>query len=133
MADAVSWFLIERGWHVVDRDGEEVGTVDEITGDENADIFDGLSVRSGLFSDARYVPSEQVDEITEGTVKLSVTRADGRGAPGVHGAAREPRDLGGEGEPDRPCRRAVRRRKRRAATVELVAAAVRPLVQAFRP
>lgn len=76
MADAVSWFLIERGWHVVDRDGEEVGTVDEITGDENADIFDGLSVRSGLFSDARYVPSEQVDEITEGTVKLSVTRAE---------------------------------------------------------
>ena len=76
MADPVSWFLIERGWRVVDRDGEEVGTVDEVTGDENADIFDGLAVRSGLFADARYVPSEQVDEIVEGTVKLALTRAE---------------------------------------------------------
>ncbi len=74
MADPVSWFLIEKGWRVVDRDGEEVGTVEEVTGDENADIFDGLSISSGLFSHARYVPSEQVDEITEGTVKLALTK-----------------------------------------------------------
>ncbi len=74
MADPVSWFVIERGWRVLDSEGEEVGTVDEVTGDENADIFDGLSIRSGLFSDARYVPSEQVDEITDGTVKLALTK-----------------------------------------------------------
>jgi len=74
VADPVSWFVIERGWRVLDRDGEEVGTVDEVTGDENADIFDGLSIRSGLFSDTRYVPSEQVDEITDGTVKLALTK-----------------------------------------------------------
>jgi hypothetical protein len=76
MADPVSWFLIERGWRVVDRDGEEVGTDEEVTGDENADIFDGLAVRSGLFADTRYVPSEQVDEIVEGTVKLALTGAE---------------------------------------------------------
>ena len=76
MADPVSWFVMERGWRVVDRDGEEVGTVDEILGDENADIFDGLSVRSGALTDARYVPSEQVEEITEGTVRLGLTRAE---------------------------------------------------------
>jgi hypothetical protein len=76
VADPVSWFLIERGWRVLDRDGHEVGTVEEVTGDENADIFDGLSVRSGFFTDVRYVPSERVDEITEGTVKLSLTRAE---------------------------------------------------------
>ncbi len=74
MADPVSWFLIERGWRVLDRDGEEVGTVDEVTGDENVDIFDGLSISSGFFGGARYVPSEQVDEITEGTVKLALTK-----------------------------------------------------------
>ena len=136
MADPVSWFLIERGWRVVDRDGEEVGTVEEVTGDQNADIFDGLSVRSGLFADARYVPSEQVDEIVEGTVKLALTRGRGRGAAGVRGAARKPRDLVRAGEHDRPRRRAVRRRERRAATVELVAPAVRPLAllgSAFHP
>jgi hypothetical protein len=74
LADPVSWFLIERGWQVVDRDGEEVGTVDEVTGDENADIFDGLSVSSGFFSNPRYVPAEQVAEITEGRIALSISR-----------------------------------------------------------
>ena len=76
MADPVSWFVIERGWRVVDRDGEEVGTVDEVTGDENADIFDGLSLQSGFFSDARYVPSEHVAEITDGTVRLDLARKE---------------------------------------------------------
>ena len=76
MADPVSWFVVERGWQVVDRDGEEVGTVDEVTGDENADIFDGLSLSGGFFSEPRYVPSEQVAEITEGRIVLRVSRAE---------------------------------------------------------
>ena len=33
VADPVSWKVIERGWHVFDADGNEVGKVDEITGD----------------------------------------------------------------------------------------------------
>jgi hypothetical protein len=74
--DPVSWFVIERGWKVVDRDGEEVGTVDEVTGDENADIFDGLSVSGGFFSKPRYVPSEQVAEITDGRIMLSLSRSE---------------------------------------------------------
>jgi hypothetical protein len=76
VADPVSWFVVERGWQVVDRDGEEVGKVDEVTGDENADIFDGLSVSGGFFSESRYVPSEQVAEITEGRIVLSLSRAE---------------------------------------------------------
>ena len=76
MADPVSWFVVERGWQVVDRDGQQVGTVDEITGDENADIFDGLSVSGGFFSEPRYVPSEQVGEITDGRIELRLSRAE---------------------------------------------------------
>jgi hypothetical protein len=75
MADPVSWLVMERGWRVVDRDGNDVGTVDEVLGDENADIFDGLSVRGGALTNARYVPSEHVGEITEGNVRLDLTRA----------------------------------------------------------
>ena len=48
MPDPVSWFLVERGWKVVGRDGAELGTVEEALGDENADIFDGLAVAIGL-------------------------------------------------------------------------------------
>jgi hypothetical protein len=72
VADPVSWFLIERGWHIFGSDGSELGTVEETVGDSQLDIFDGLTVATGLLSKARYVPAEQVDEIVEGTVKLSI-------------------------------------------------------------
>jgi hypothetical protein len=72
--DPVSWLLIERGWKAFAPDGEEIGTVEEVAGDENADIFDGLAVATGRFSKARYVPAEQVGEIREGEVHLTLSR-----------------------------------------------------------
>ena len=75
MADPVSWLLIEAGWKVLATDGSEVGEVDEVVGDSNADIFDGLAIATTRFGKPRYVPSEQVAEITEGTVRLSLTTA----------------------------------------------------------
>jgi hypothetical protein len=65
MADPVSWLLIERGWEVVDASGEPVGRVDEVRGDEGADIFDGLVVTG------TYVPAEQVGTIVDGRVTLA--------------------------------------------------------------
>lgn len=73
---AVSWKAIQHGWRVRSSDGEDVGVVFLVVGDENADIFDGLSVSGGFFSDPRYVPSEQVAEITEGRIELRVSRAE---------------------------------------------------------
>src|SRR6478672_10558733 len=75
MGDPVSWLMIEAGWKVLASDGREVGQVDEVVGDSNADIFDGLAIATSTFGKPRYVPSEQVDEITEGTVRLSLTPA----------------------------------------------------------
>ncbi|HEU5362778.1 MAG TPA: DUF2171 domain-containing protein [Gaiellaceae bacterium] len=75
MADPVSWLMIEPGWQVVDAQGEEVGRIEAVTGDSNADIFDGLSIASGMFARPKYVPAEQVAEITQGTVRLSLDRA----------------------------------------------------------
>jgi hypothetical protein len=76
MADPVSWFVIERGWEVVDRDGEKVGRIEETVGDSNADIFDGLSIETSLLGRPRYVPAEQVAEITDGRVRLALSRAE---------------------------------------------------------
>ena len=76
MADPVSWFVIERGWEVVDRDGAKIGQVEETLGDENADIFHGLSVATSLVGAPRFVPAEQVAEIEEGRVQLSLTSAE---------------------------------------------------------
>jgi len=74
MSDPVSWFLIESGWKVVDTEGEEVGSVDEIVGDSSDDIFNGLSISTSLLGRPRYVPSEQVGSITEGQVQLTISK-----------------------------------------------------------
>ena len=72
MADPVSWKVVERGWAVVANDGEEVGSVDQVLGSADADIFDGLAVGGGLLSKPTYVPAERVGPIEEGTVHLSI-------------------------------------------------------------
>src|SRR5437870_10763594 len=72
--DPVSWFVIESGWKVVDTEGQDVGSVDEVVGDSGDDIFNGLSVSTGLLSRPVYVPSEQVGQITQGRVQLKLTK-----------------------------------------------------------
>ena len=74
MADPVAWILIETGWKVLAADGSRVGEVDEVVGDSGADIFDGLAIATSMFGKPRYVPAEQVSEITEGSIRLALTR-----------------------------------------------------------
>jgi hypothetical protein len=86
---AVSWKLIEHGWAVVSSDGEQVGVVFLVVGDENADIFDGLAVthHGGFafhnFADLpHYVEASQVGEIDDsGRVSLTITADEARHLP----------------------------------------------------
>jgi uncharacterized protein YrrD len=71
--DPVAWLMIEPGLKVVDADGDQVGRVEEVVGDQNADIFSGLLISTGLFSGHRFVPAEQVGVITEEEVHLRLT------------------------------------------------------------
>jgi len=71
--DPVAWTMIEHGWSVCDATGNEIGKVGELTGDENHDIFDGLTVNTGVLGGAKYVPSERVKEIRTGVVMLDVS------------------------------------------------------------
>ncbi len=73
MTDPVSWLLIRPGWKVLASDQTEVGEVDEVAGDDSIDIFDGLAIATSAFGKPRYVPSEQIGEITEGYVHLTLT------------------------------------------------------------
>ena len=91
MPDPVSWFVIDRGWEVVGGDGSKLGTVEEVLGDTALDIFDGLSIATGLLGKPRYVPAELVQEIVEGSVRLSIgqdelERLDEYDRPGHAGA-----------------------------------------------
>jgi hypothetical protein len=74
MADPVSWLLIEPGWKVLDPSGKEIGRVEEVLGDSSADIFDGLSVATGILGRPRYVPAEAVASIVEGSVQLAIDK-----------------------------------------------------------
>lgn len=76
MPDPVSWMMIEQGWSVVDSEGNDVGRIDEVLGDEEADIFNGLNILKGAIGTKTYVPAEVVGEIVEGRVQLTLTKDD---------------------------------------------------------
>jgi hypothetical protein len=65
MADPVSWLMIEKGWEVVDASSKRIGKVDEVLGDKETDIWDGLTV-SG-----KYVAAEDVAGIVDGRITLA--------------------------------------------------------------
>jgi hypothetical protein len=94
--------MIKPGWKVYASDGTEVGAVDEVAGDDNADIFDGLAVAATALGKPKYVPAESVTTITEGRVDLSLTRADFEGTSEflepATSAVIEPSDHHGVGE-----------------------------------
>ena len=75
MTDPVSWLQIGQGWNVITSDGVIVGTVAQVEGDKQSDIFDGLAVESKRPTQIRYVPGEQVAAIYPGEVTLKIASA----------------------------------------------------------
>ncbi|HLB19506.1 MAG TPA: hypothetical protein VK613_10290 [Gaiellaceae bacterium] len=67
---------ISQGWNVVTSDGVIVGTVAQVEGDKQSDIFDGLAVASRQPTQIRYVPGEVVGAIFPGEVTLKIASAD---------------------------------------------------------
>ena len=101
----ISWKSIEHGWAVECSDGETVGKVFLVVGDENTDIFDGIAFthHGGAFvfhnyaDRPHYVAAEQVASIDPGVVRLSITSSEAADLP-VHdppeSAQIEPEDAG---------------------------------------
>jgi hypothetical protein len=76
MTDPVSWLQIGQGWNVITTDGVVVGTVAQVEGDKQSDIFDGLAVESKQPTQIRYVPGEQVAAIYPGEVTLKIASGE---------------------------------------------------------
>jgi hypothetical protein len=74
-ADPVSWLQIEQGWSVVTSDGVSIGSVSQVEGDKQDDIFDGLAVQAAPSGPIVYVPGEQVGLIYPGKVTLKIASA----------------------------------------------------------
>ncbi len=72
MSRPVSWLVVERGWAVHGADGEQVGRVEEVVGAPEEDIFSGVMVSTGFFSQ-RFVPADRVRSISEGRLDLELS------------------------------------------------------------
>ena len=72
MPDPISWKGVEKGWPVYDSVGEQIGTVHEIAGDTEHDIFDGFGVKTSALGHVKYVPAEIVASIAVGEVRLNI-------------------------------------------------------------
>ena len=60
---------------MITSDGVIVGTVAQVEGDKQSDIFDGLAVASKQPRQVRYVPGELVAAIYPGEVTLKIASA----------------------------------------------------------
>ena len=103
--DPVAWRVIERGWRVLDAAGNEVGSVDRIVGDVDADIFNGIAFGDGgtVLTRSRYVPAEHVAEIWEGEIVLDLPPEEVAKLEPYQEPISEPlADLAAEDEPEAP-------------------------------
>jgi hypothetical protein len=77
VSEPISWLVLEPGHKVLTADGEELGTVKEVLGDNVADIFGGLLVTTGALGfDENYVPAELVESIDTDAVHLTIPAAE---------------------------------------------------------
>ena len=81
---------------MITSDGVVVGTVAQIEGDKQSDIFDGLAVESKHPTQIRYVPGEQVAAIYPGEVTLKIAFADIGGLEPFHPSPPETKWLPGK-------------------------------------
>ena len=77
-----SYEVLSRGTPVYSTDGYELGTVDHVLADENADIFDGIVIsQHHLGRGHRFADADEVERIYERAVVLKLDRAGSEGLP----------------------------------------------------
>ena len=82
-----SYLVLEEGLPAFSRDGEEVGRVEHVLADPDADVFDGIVLDTSVLPGGhRFVDATQVDEIYERGVVLTLDRdaAERLGLKGLH-------------------------------------------------
>jgi hypothetical protein len=77
--DPISYLVLEEGTPVLTSDGEQIGTVEHVLADEEADVFDGLVLDVG--GGHRFADAPLVDSIHERAVTLTVDRAGAEALP----------------------------------------------------
>jgi uncharacterized protein YrrD len=82
LGDPSSYLSLQAGASVYSCDGEEVGTVEHVLADPDADIFDGLVLDTSVLPGGqRFVDGDQVEEIFDRGVLLKLDRAGAERLP----------------------------------------------------
>jgi uncharacterized protein YrrD len=68
--------VLAKGTPVVGADGGEIGDVVEVVADRQKDIFSGIVVRSGLFSNKRMIPADMIEDMTDEAVRVRIATAE---------------------------------------------------------
>lgn len=77
-----SYLALEAGTPVYSSDGEEVGRVEHVLRDADADIFDGIVIDTSVLPGGhRFVDGDEVEEVFERGVVLKIDRAAAEVAP----------------------------------------------------
>jgi hypothetical protein len=71
----IAWLALQEGASIIASDGTDVGKVITVVADREKDIFSGVSFRTGLLDAERFVPADQIAEITTGGVHLTIDSA----------------------------------------------------------
>jgi uncharacterized protein YrrD len=82
LGNPVSYLVLAEGTPVLSSDGLQIGTVDHVLSDPDADVFDGLIVdmRAGP-GGHRFADAGQIEAIHEGGVVLSLDAAAAQRLP----------------------------------------------------
>ena len=77
-----SYLALEPGTGVYSSDGKELGKVEHVLADPDADIFDGIVLDTSVLPGGhRFVDAPEVDEIYERGVVLTIGAAEAEGLP----------------------------------------------------
>jgi hypothetical protein len=75
--ESISYLTLKRGVDVISADGDRIGVVEHVLGDEKTGIFDGIVIDTKLGpGGTRFVDAPDVAECRERAVLLSVATAD---------------------------------------------------------
>ncbi len=72
----IGWRGVAQDTPVRSSDGETVGTLSDLLGSDQEDIFHGIVVQLGRFGHRVFVPADQVSLLSRSHVTVSLTSAE---------------------------------------------------------
>jgi hypothetical protein len=74
----VSWMAIHQSARVMDRDGNDIGHIEAVLGDDEDDIFHGLALNLKGWGGHVELPADRVQRITPDTIYTDLEPDEGK-------------------------------------------------------